>query len=114
MTSQADPLRPGAMRRGAMVLLRLVSAVVGVAAVAATAALFLGKIDICGGLPGWWIGVVFITPLVFVGLCSWCASVVPSDVEKGAWVAVAALLMLLYLPAAAVAFVSGGGAISGC
>lgn len=90
MTSQADPFRPGAIRRVVLTSLRLVSAVVGVAAVAATAALFLGKIDICSGLSGWWIGIVFVTPLLFTGLCTWCASVVPSDAEKSAWVAVAA------------------------
>ena len=68
----------------------------------------VANVDICGGSPGWWIAGVFLSPLVFVGLCTWCATVAPTAVEQGTWVTAAALLMLPYIFGTAAALLTGG------
>ena len=51
---------------------------------------------------------IFLSPLIFVGLCAWCATVAKSAVAQGVWSVVAAFLMLPYLYGAAAALLTGG------
>ena len=106
--------RPYEEHRIKFVSLRLVTAIVGVIAAADTSLIWFGNIDICGGASGRWIGTLLGSPLFFVGLCMCCAAVVPSDVEQSIWVAVAALLLLLYIPAAFVTLIAGGTGPTWC
>jgi hypothetical protein len=92
----------------------MVTAIVGIAAVGATSVLFFGSVDICGESSGWWIGALFITPLVFVGLCSWCATIAQSETEKSLWATLGGLSTLLYIYAAAGTLMSGGLQTLGC
>jgi hypothetical protein len=108
MEREAGPYRPSPVRRIGFFWLRLVTVLFGVVAVAATAELFFANVDICGGSPGWWLAGVFLAPLIFVGLCTWCATITTSGAAKNAWLAVAAFLMLLYVYGAAAALLTGG------
>ena len=108
MEGKAVPSRTGPVRRTGLFWLRLVTVGIGVVAVGATAQLFFANVDICGGSPGWWIAGGFVSPLVFVGLCTWCATIARTGVEQGAWVNAAALLVLLYIPGTAAALLTGG------
>jgi hypothetical protein len=108
MEREAGPHRPSSVRRIGLLWLRLVTVLFGVVAVGATAELFFANIDICGGSPGWWLAGVFLSPLIFVALCTSCATVTDSAVAKTAWMAVGAFLMLPYLYGAAAALLTGG------
>jgi len=105
---EVGPHRPSSVRKIGLLWLRLVTVIFGVLAVGATAELFFANVDICGGSPGWWLAGVFLSPLIFVGLCAWCATVARSVVAQGVWSIVAALLMLPYLYGAAAALLTGG------
>lgn len=107
MRLTVGPLRRDADHRITLVALRLATAIVGVVAVAAMFELFFGNVDICGGASGWWIGALFITPLVFVGMCSWCATAAVNEIEKSTWATIGGLLALLYIYAAAGTLMSG-------
>ncbi len=102
------PFRRGGENRITLIRLRLVTATVGIAAVGATSVLFFGNVDICGESSGWWIGALFISPLVFVGLCSWCATIAQNEAEKSTWATLGGLSMLMYVYAAAMTLMSGG------
>jgi hypothetical protein len=108
MKIKVGPSRPGAVHRTRFFSLRLATAILGVVAIGAIVQLFSGRVDICGETSGWWIGAVFISPLVWVGLCAWCATVARSDAERSIWVTVAGFLMLLYVFGASATLVRGG------
>lgn len=102
-----DPFRRGGEHRITLFSLRIVAAIVGMVAVGATSVLFFGNVDICGESSGWWIGALFISPLVFVGLCSWCATIAQNEAEKSTWAMLGGLSALLYLYAAVGTLMSG-------
>ena len=108
MEREVGPHRPSSVRRIGLFWLRLVTVIFGVVAVGATAELFFANVDICGGSPGWWLAGVFLSPLIFVALCTSCATVTDSAAAKTAWMAVGAFLMLPYLYGAAAALLTGG------
>ncbi len=108
MNLMVGPFRRGGEHRITLIRLRLVTATVGIAAVGATSVLFFGNVDICGESSGWWIGALFISPLVFVGLCSWCATIAQNEAEKSTWAMLGGLSMLMYVYAAAMTLMSGG------
>ena len=114
MRSKSASLRTYEVHRSGLISLRLATAIFGVVAVGATSQLFFGNIDICGGASGWWIGAVFISPLVFVGMCTGCATVASSDAEKGTWATVGGLLMLLYFYGAAATIINSGWISAWC
>ena len=107
MKLTVGPFRRDAEHRTTLFYLRLATVIVGIVAVGATFELFFGNVDICGESPGWWIGALFISPLVFVGLCSWCATIAVNEVEKSTWATLGGLLALLYIYAAAGTLMSG-------
>lgn len=94
--------------------MRLATAIFGLVAVGAISQLYFGNVDLCGDVSGWWIGAVFILPLVFVGLCTWSATAVDSDAEKSAWATVAGLLTLVYIYGAAYTIINAGGITLRC
>ena len=108
MDREVGPHRPSQVRRTGLIWLQLVTVLFGVVAVGATAELFFANVDICGGSPGWWLAGVFLSPLIFVALCTWCATFTTSEVAKTAWVGVGAFLMLPYIYGAAAALLTGG------
>jgi len=75
----------------------VVTVIFGVVAVGATAELFFANVDICGESHGWWLAGIFLSPLIFVGLCAWCAEVAKSAAEQGVRSVVATFLMLPYI-----------------
>ena len=94
--------------------LRVLTVGIGLVATGATAQLFFHNIEICAGLPGWWLAGVFLTPLVFVGLCSWCATAASTIVEQSAWLGAAAIIMLLHIYGTAAALLTGGMLTNWC
>jgi hypothetical protein len=108
MKIKVGSARPDPVDRTPFFRLRLATAVFGVVAVAATSQLLSLRVDICGDTSGWWIGAVFISPLVFVGLCTVCATVATNHAEKATWVTVAGFLMLLYVFGASATLVGSG------
>lgn len=108
MKTKVGSRRSDPVDRAPFFRLRIANAMLGVVAVAATFQLVFLRVDICGDTSGWWIGVVFISPLVFVGLGAVCATVARGDAERGAWLTVASLLMLLYIFGASATLVAGG------
>ena len=114
MESTVGSSQPEAVHRVSFISLRLVTALLGVVAVGAVSQLFFGNVDLCGGVSGWWIGVVFASPLIFAGMCTWCATVAMSDAEKSTWATVAGLLMLLYFYGVAHTIIMAGGITAWC
>ncbi|MEA2023843.1 MAG: hypothetical protein U9N79_06055 [Actinomycetota bacterium] len=114
MRSKSVSLRTYEAHRIKLISLRLATAILGLVAVGAISELFFGNVDLCGGVSGWWIGAVFISPLIFVGMCTWCATVVRGETEKSTWATVAGLLMLLYFYGVAHTVISAGGITAWC
>ena len=108
MKIKVGSLRPGPVDRAPFLGLRLATAMFGVVAVVAISQLLFLRIDICGDTSAWWIGLAFISPLVFLGLCAACATVARSDAGKGVWVTVAGFLLLMYIYGASATLVNGG------
>jgi hypothetical protein len=107
MRLAVGPFRRDADHRSRLIVLRLTTVIVGIAAFASMFELFFGNVDICGDSPGWWIAALFIMPLVFVGLCAWCSTSAVNEIEKGTWAAIGSLMALLYIYAAAGTLMSG-------
>lgn len=107
MRLAVGPFRRDADHRSTLIVLRLATVIVGIAAFASMFELFFGNVDICGGSPGWWIGALFVTPLVFVGLCAWCSTSAVNEIEKGTWAAIGSLMALFYIYASAGTLMSG-------
>ncbi len=114
MKGKVGSFQPDAVRRVPFFSLRLATAIFGVVAVGAVSKLFFGNVDLCGGVSGWWIGAVFVSPLIFVGMCTWCATVARREAEKSTWATVAGLLMLLYFYGVAHTIISAGGITAWC
>lgn len=107
MRSTVGRSRRETVHRAVLRSLRLAAVLFGVVALGALYELFLGNVDICGGSSGWWIGAVFISPLIFVGLCTACATIAWNEAEKATWGMVAGLLALLYIYGTAATLMSG-------
>jgi hypothetical protein len=107
MRLTVGPFRRDAEHRISLVALRRATVIAGIVAVGATFELFFGNVDICGESSEWWIGALFISPLVFVGMCSWCATSAVNEVEKSTWATLGGLQALLYMYAAAGTLMSG-------
>jgi hypothetical protein len=107
MRHRANPHRQPAVQRTTLQTLRLAAAVSGIVAVGAIYELFFGNVDICGGSPAWWLGGLFISPPVFVGLSMACSTIADNAAEKATWGVVGALLALAYIYGATGTLMSG-------
>ena len=95
------------VQRTTLQSLRMAAAVSGIVAFGAIFQLFFGNVDICGESPAWWLGTLFISPLIFVGLCMACSTIADNAAEKATWGLVGALVALLYIYGATGTFMSG-------